>query len=251
MKQPKRGFPLNMLQSTLAQLLRFDGPSGSWVETVKTHVERAYPDWMGPHQFVAQQILLDVLERARGGQYGRGLPRLDLMLQDLGRDPYDPDPDNVSEMLHRISHNDHGWFKEIDDWIRTKWNSKGRRGNEAIVEALLNTEVSKYYDPEKFFEKHPPDTVISKLAESWSDVPLPTHKSQDHLVPYPSPAQSVEDSLLIKLIHLVKPLFCVQTLAPHIYDESRTAGHPYHSIGHRAAKHYGTTKSRWEAGHRW
>ncbi|GAA5990627.1 hypothetical protein JCM11641_007060 [Rhodosporidiobolus odoratus] len=102
-------------------------------------------------------------------------------------------------------------------------------------------------------------TYIESTLQDWHQIqgrqPQAAVPSSDTYGMLP-PKETVIQALKARLQHIPVSNERLMGLREDLYPtiekvQDPDIAHQYRSIGHRAAKHYGTTKARWEAAHRW
>ncbi|GAA5978584.1 hypothetical protein JCM11641_002778 [Rhodosporidiobolus odoratus] len=203
--------------------------SGEWRENIMKHIGDMYGGWSAWQTVQAGRILSALVRQSMDRN------------AKLSRNPFEPSPDNVHSILLRTSKGNQHWVDSMEAWIRDNWNIKGYSGNRAIVASLLETEQalkSQGGSLDGYYETH----AIGKLETALAGATPHPQDYRDVLVPYPPYGQAFVDNLV--------------TLSPDIYERVHAVAgprpaHQMRAIGHRTARHYGTTKARWEAGQGW
>ncbi|GAA5978564.1 hypothetical protein JCM11641_002772 [Rhodosporidiobolus odoratus] len=143
--------------------------------------------------------------------------------------PFDPSPDNVDRILVRASRGQNSdWVEEVFDDVQALLAKQSRGGKGIIVRVLFEQEFRMRNRNDRSLV--PPEEMLAII-----------HERLKEFQQYQTSLTDLSPGLYGNIPRVQDP--------PHPPHPPRD--HQLRAIGHRAAKHYGTTKARWEAGHRW
>ncbi|GAA5986279.1 hypothetical protein JCM11641_004878 [Rhodosporidiobolus odoratus] len=199
-----------------------NGADPAWIKAIKDHIDSNYDEWNVWQALQANNYLLAMQRRLKNAR-------------DNDRDALKPSLEDINEILETLVQGQQAqqqFVSAINEWLSYKWPRCDERGQEAIAKSLLKM-VEEFKKNTRSMEGYE-DAVIGKLNAALSTVEH-TPPSAMH------PLMTLDQGFGVE--HWKGPMH------PDLHRGRRSPELP--SIGHRAAKHYGTTKARWEAGYRW
>ncbi|GAA5986280.1 hypothetical protein JCM11641_004879 [Rhodosporidiobolus odoratus] len=211
--------------------------TSAWLKAIRAHITSEYDKWDIWQALQANNYLLAMQRRLKKTPYhdlARSLLGFFSCTPSDDRDALNPSREDINEIIETLVKerpDQRPFVRTINEWFDDNWEAAGEPGKEAIVKSLLGiVEVFKRSGAMEGYE----DAVIGKLNAALSTVEH-TPPSAMH------PLMTLDQGFGVE--HWKGPMH------PDLHRGRRSPELP--SIGHRAAKHYGTTKARWEAGYRW
>ncbi|GAA5990617.1 hypothetical protein JCM11641_007057 [Rhodosporidiobolus odoratus] len=198
---------------------------------IRKHIRDNYTKWTALQQWQAAQIINHIKWLQLKAHYQHDVP------------PLEASEANVRSIINRISvHDRDNWADTIQAWIKRRWDNVSEYHRQELVKALHTIEATMVQKRSKKLVTT--DTMIKVLEAALLKPEVDQRRTSN---PHDN-----DDDDTAHLLDLSPGLY---GNIPRVQDPPHPPhpprDHQLRAIGHRAAKHYGTTKARWEAGHRW